>query len=109
MSPSKASKKSKYSAARWVGSPKISKIRDQFLKVLQREAGRLMDESHKEKLSPESSKKLVNYLEAIMDLEKREPKKSPDPKPSQEDDDDDLAQFSDEDLKKMANKGENNV
>lgn len=112
----KASKKSKYSAARWVGSPNISKIKDQFLAVLKREALILLDESHKGKLSAEASKNLIQYLKLLRDLDKPEVA-DPQHKGSAGDEEgepetDPFTDLTDEELKKMATKtkpGESNV
>lgn len=96
--------KSKYSAARWVGNPDIEKIQDQFLAVLKREAKQLLEESYEKKLSPESSKSLINYLKLIKDMNKAEepdPSKSDEP---EEEEGDDFSQLSTEELKKMATK-----
>lgn len=97
-------KKSKYSPARWVGNPDIEKIQDQFLVVLKREAQQLLDESYGKKLSPESSKNLVNYLKLIKDLSKEEKPETPKEPESEDEEADDLSQLSTEELKKMATK-----
>lgn len=103
-------KKKKYSPARYVGAPNIEKIQGQFLAVLKREAQRLMDESYKGKLSESSSKELKNYLKLIMDLKKptkdRAPADHGDEEPNEEEAFDSL---SDEELKKLATKGDKDV
>jgi hypothetical protein len=109
--PDISRKKSKYSAARHIGSIKIAKIQEQFLTVLKREAQRLLDESHKGPLSGESKKSLVNYIKLIQDLSK--PcgvlRKENDDSEGKTSDPDVFEDMSDEELKQMAKKGENNV
>ena len=105
-------KKKKYSPARYIGTPNIQKIQTAFLAILKREAEKLLDESHKGKLSAESAKNLVSYLKLIKELEKPDPAKPPNS--AQEDDPDEgsgdaLMDLSIEQLKKLAKKGEQNV
>lgn len=66
----------------------------QFLTVLKREAGRLMDLSFAKKLSPTSSRTLVNYLNLLKDLKQREAA--------------DLENLTDDELEKMATKENKN-
>lgn len=73
----------------------LDKIQHYFLVVLKREATRLLDQSFEAKLSEESSKALVNYLKLLKDLKESEEKE--------------LESLSDEELEKLANKGEKNV
>lgn len=85
-------KKRKSQAPRRLSPVNLDKIQHQFLIVLKREATRLMDQSFEDKLSDESSKTLVNYLKLMKDLKEMEAKE--------------LENLTDEELEKLAHKGE---
>jgi hypothetical protein len=92
---------SKSGRSRRVRKVELGKIKDQLFTVLKRETEKLMEESHKAKLSNEQSRKLINYLKLIRELEEEIPEKPPDPDEQDAEDHEDL---SDEQLKKMAQK-----
>lgn len=79
----------------------INQVQRQLLVVLKRETLNLMDQSHKGKLSQESSKNLINYLKLIKDLSNDE---NPDPPKPEESEQEDFTDLSDEELKKLASK-----
>jgi hypothetical protein len=89
-SPSKTNKKNGISGSRRLAPVNLDKIQLQFLVVLKREANRLLDLSHAEKLSDECSKTLVNYLKLLKDIRKSEAE--------------DLESMTDEELEAMAAK-----
>lgn len=92
---------SKKDRPRRISKVELSKLDAQLLTVLKREIGILMDESAEKKLSNEQSRKLINYLKLIRELEEEIPEKPPAADEQEAEDHDDL---SDEELKKMAQK-----
>lgn len=65
-------KYAKTRASRRLVEVDLDKIHQKFLTVLQREANRLLDISHVEKLGSNESKSLVNYLKLLKEFQEFE-------------------------------------